>query len=57
MQENEYEFSWPQFGEEMVKINIFYLFPKEYEYEIKNSNVYEDFQDILVSGLEMYQDQ
>lgn len=52
--EKEYEYTWPKFVDETF--NIFYLFPKVYEYEIKNSSIYEDYQDILISGLEMYQD-
>ena len=52
----EYEFKWPQFLHKDFKTNIFYLFPKVYDFHFDRETNGEEYISIFIEGISSYED-
>ncbi len=52
----EFEFKWPTFLNNAFKPNIFYLFPKIYEFQLERETFGDEYISIFVEGISSYED-
>lgn len=50
----EYAYEWPKFLQSDFKANLFYIFPKDYEFQFDRITNGEEFVGILVEGMKFF---